>query len=323
LNAAENTGKLSCISFATIKKNHLFGLTILGNNSAIPAFDRHPTAQVLTYDNQVFLIDCGEGTQLQMNRYKIKRSKINHIFISHLHGDHYFGLIGFITSMGLMGRTDTLYIYGVPMLMRIITMQLEAASSQLKFPIQFVPLTHQAIILDNPKIEVTCFPVKHRVDCFGFLFREKKNPRKLIIEQVLSHQIPTYFFGNLQMGENYLSEDGTIISNSLLTTANQKGLTYAYSADTIYDESLCDIFRNVDLLYHESTYLNDMYDRAASRFHSTALQAAKIAKIAGVKRLLLGHFSSKYENLSVFLNEASTIFEPVEIAQEGVTFRIF
>jgi ribonuclease Z len=300
----------------------LFGLTILGNNSAIPAFDRHPTAQALAHEDQVYLIDCGEGTQMQLSRYKIKRSKINHIFISHLHGDHYFGLIGLLTSMGLMGREHLLHIYAPPLLQSIIQLQLDSADTQLKFPIAFIPLTGNGMIMTSNKMEVSCFSVKHRIPCYGFLFREKKQPRKLILEKALEHGIPPSFFHFLQLGYNYEGENGKVVINELVTVPNRPGRTYAYSADTIFDEGICDVVRNVDVLYHEATYLHEMHERAAERFHSTARQAARIAQMAGVKKLLIGHFSSKYEDLSPFYREAAEIFEPVEIAREGVTFRI-
>ncbi|MCU0402949.1 MAG: ribonuclease Z [Chitinophagaceae bacterium] len=300
----------------------LFGLTILGNNSAVPAFGRHPTSQAVSYEDQVFLVDCGEGTQLQLARYKIRRSKINHIFISHLHGDHYFGLIGLLTSLGLMGREHDLTVYGPSLLENIIMMQLEAAGTQLKFKLNFVKLTEAGIIFSGTKMEVLCFPVKHRIPCFGFVFREKKLPRKLLPEEAKRLEIPANFFHHLQLGEDYHSPGGILIKNERVTTANTPGRIYAYSADTIYDESLSSIFANANLLYHESTYLHEMEDRARERFHTTARQAAAIAAKSGVKKLLLGHFSSKYETLDPFLHEATAFFPNTDLAIEGVTYRI-
>ena len=300
----------------------MFGLTILGNNSAIPAFDRHPTAQALTYEDQVFLIDCGEGTQQQLSRYKIRRSKINHIFISHLHGDHYFGLIGLITSMGLMGREHDLTIYGPRLLQDIMMMQLDAAGTQLKFKLHFVAVSNGGIIYAGPRMEVSCFPVKHRIPCYGFIFREIKLPRKLLIEQARLAGIPPTFFHHLQMGEDYRMPDGKLVKNEDVTIQNSPGRVYAYSADTIFDESLCDLFDGANLLYHEATYLHEMLDRAKDRFHTTARQAGEIAMKAGVKKLLLGHFSSKYENLDPFLDEALSQFTQTDLAIEGVTYRV-
>lgn len=300
----------------------MFGLTILGNNSAIPAFDRHPTSQALTYEDQIYLIDCGEGTQIQLARYKIRRSKINHIFISHLHGDHYFGLIGLLTSMGLMNREHPLHLYGPPLLEEIIRMQLTAAGTNLPFPLVFSPITKEGILYNGPKMVVRCFPVKHRIPCFGFHFHEKKQPRKLLLDEARKLGIPPSFFHHLQMGEDFRGPTNELIANEKVTIPNLPGLTYAYSADTIYDEELCKYVGEVDLLYHEATYLHEMKERAAQRFHTTSKQAAHLAKSAGVKRLLIGHFSSKYECLQPFLSEAQEVFSKTELAIEGVTYRI-
>lgn len=301
----------------------MFGLTILGNNSAIPAYGRHPTSQALTYDDQVYLVDCGEGTQQQLTHYRVKRSKINHIFISHLHGDHYFGLIGLITSMGLLGREHPLHLYGHPTLKTIIDLQLKAADAILRFPLLFFPLTQPGVLLDSPKMEVSCFAVKHRIPCWGFLFREKKLPRKLLPARAIEAGIPPGFFHQLQAGMDFKNEQGVIIPNSLVTLPNPPGRIYAYSADTIYDESLAGIFAGVNLLYHEATYLHDLKGRALERFHTTAQQAGEMAVKSGAKKLLLGHFSSKYEDLSPLLAEAGAVFKNVELAIEGVTYRIF
>ncbi len=300
----------------------MFGLTILGNNSAVPAFDRHPTSQALTYEDQVFLIDCGEGTQIQLARYKVRRSKINHIFISHLHGDHYFGLIGLLTSMGLMGRDHELHLYGPPVLEDIINLQLAAAGTKLKFPFHFVPITKAGILFEGTKIQVSCFPVLHRIACFGFIFKEKKLPRKLIPAKAFQAGIPPTFFHNLQLGLDFEAADGTVIKNSEVTITNTPGRVYAYSADTIYDEGICEHIGGASLLYHEATYLHEMEARAAERFHATARQAAQIAEKACVKKLIIGHFSSQYDNLQPFLREVSQHFENSELALEGVTYLI-
>jgi ribonuclease Z len=208
------------------------------------------------------------------------------------------------------------------MLEKIIDLQLKAAGITLKFTLQFVGISKACILFQNPKMEVSCFLVQHRIECWGFLFREKKLPRKLIPEKAIQAGIPPHFFHNLQLGEPYTKENGEIVANEEVTVAHDQGKTYGYSADTLYDESLCDLFSGIDLLYHEATYLHEMIDKAAERYHTTALQAAYIAKKAGVKKLLLGHFSSKYENLDPFLTEAASVFEAVELALEGVTYRI-
>ena len=300
----------------------MFGVTILGNNSALPAFDRHPTSQVVTLNEQIILIDCGEGTQMQIARYKIRRSRINHIFISHLHGDHYFGLIGLLTSMGLLGREQDLYLFGPKGLDDIIALQLKVANTVLPFTLHFTTLEKEGILVDNNKFSVECFPTQHRVECYGFIVREKKVPRKIDKEKVLQYEIPTAYYESLKQGKDYQTKDGRIISNELVTFANTPAKSYAYCADTIYDENLADKAKEVDMIYHETTYLKDLYERAALRFHSTTVQAAAIASKANAKRLLIGHFSSKYEQLNEFLAEAKEVFPNTDLAIEGVSFRI-
>lgn len=300
----------------------MLSLTILGNNSAIPAFGRNPTSQVLQNLDECFLIDCGEGTQLQLSRYKIKRSKINHVFISHLHGDHYFGLIGLISSMGLQGRTADLYIYAPAMLETILLLQLEAANTTLPFPLHFKALEGEGSIYEGQKITVEIFKVSHRIDCWGFLFRERKNPRKLDPQRVKSYEIPASFYDALQKGSDYTTKKGTIIPNEEVTIPNTAGRSYAYCADTIYDERIAEKVKQVNVVYHEATYLKDLEERAAARFHSTTTQAASIALKAGVGRLLIGHFSSKYELLDEFLSEACEVFPQTELALEGLCFKI-
>jgi len=297
-------------------------LTILGNNSAIPAFGRHPTAQVLQTDNDSFLIDCGEGTQTQLTKYKIRRSKITAIFISHLHGDHYFGLIGLITSMSLLGRTQPLNIYGPTALEQIINLQLSVANTTLSFPLYFYSLTEEKVIFDNNKITIECFRVQHRIECWGFLFNEKKKPRKVDADRAKSYEIPEAYFGKLQQGEDYVTKRGTIIPNVEVTLAATKAKRYAYCADTIFDKDLVPKIKEVDVLYHEATYLKDLEERAASRYHSTTHQAATIAKLGDVKKLIIGHFSSKYETVDDFLKEAKEVFENTELGLEGICYRI-
>ncbi len=300
----------------------MLALTILGNNSAVPAFDRNPTAQVLQTPDESFLIDCGEGTQMQLSKYKIRRSKINHILISHLHGDHYFGLIGLLTSMSLLNRTQELHLHAPAELEQLINLQLNFASTHLSFTLHFHPILKEGLIIDEKKMTVTCFKVQHRIDCWGFLFLQKKNPRKLNAERAKIYEIPSAFYEKLQQGEDYVNKKGTIVPNEEVTTAASKPKSYAYCADTIYDESLAEKVKGVDLLYHETTYLKDLHERAAARFHSTTVQAAAIAKKAGVKKLLIGHFSSKYESLDEFLIETAEVFENTELAIQGSCYII-
>jgi ribonuclease Z len=300
----------------------VLAVTILGNNSAIPAFDRHPTAQVITLDDHLFLIDCGEGTQTQMNKYKIRRSRINHIFISHLHGDHYFGLIGLITSMGLLGRNQDLNLYGPAPLIDIFNMQLQVADTKLPYNLVFHPLTEEGIIVKESRYQVSCFRVFHRIECWGFIFRQIRPPRRVNPEKARIAGVPASFFDRLKWGEDYETREGLIISNIAITDDAPKPKSYAYSADTIFNPEVAEKVNGVDMLYHESTYLKDLEERAMKRFHCTTVQAATIAKIAGVKQLLIGHFSSKYDKLDEFEKEAQEVFPKTLLALEGVSYLV-
>jgi ribonuclease Z len=300
----------------------MFGVTILGNNSALPAYDRHPTAQVVTLDQFQFLIDCGEGTQMQLSRYKIRRSRINHIFISHLHGDHYFGLIGLITSMGLLGRETDLHLYASAPLKEILDLQFKAADTRLPFTLHFHPLEKEGLILDDPKFSVESFKVHHRIECWGFLFREKKKPRKIDKDRITQYDFSSTAFEKLKAGEDVTSTKGELVLNEDVTSPTTPPRSYAFCADTLYKEELADIVKDVTLIYHETTYLKDLEDRAASRFHSTTTQAAAIAKQANAEKLLIGHFSSKYEKLDEFLIETQEVFPNTQLALEGVTYRV-
>lgn len=300
----------------------MFAVTILGNNSALPAYDRHPSAQIVTINDQLLLIDCGEGTQMQLSRYKIRRGKLNHIFISHLHGDHYFGLIGLISSMALLNREQPLHLFAPPGLEEIIALQLKVASTTLPYELVFHPLNKEEIILDTPKFSVETFHTQHRIPCWGFLIKEKKHPRKLDKEKAINLNIPAAFYSSLKMGYDYTAKDGSVVYNDQVTLPNSPAKSYAYCADTIYDERLINIAKDVTMIYHEATYLNGMEERAAARFHSTTAQAASIALNANAGGLLLGHFSSKFEELHDYLKEALEVFPRTQLAIEGVTFRI-
>lgn len=300
----------------------MIAVTILGNNSAIPAHNRHPTAQVLQTNEHTVLIDCGEGTQMQMRLYKIKRSKINHIFISHLHGDHYFGLIGLLNSFALNNRSNDLHIYAPEKLQYIIQIQLDAAGANLPYQIYYHHPEKEEIIFEDNKLSVECFKVKHRIECWGFIFREKKNLRKIKMTQVREYKVPKSFFDNLHQGEDYVNAKNVLIKNEALTTPAEPPKSYAYCADTVYFESICKKIKGVDMVYHETTYLADLEEKAISRFHSTSKQAATVARDAGAKRLLMGHFSSIYDSLEKFKEEACEIFENSEIAEEGVCYLV-
>lgn len=300
----------------------MLAVTILGNNSALPAFDRHPTAQVVTLDEFLFLVDCGEGTQMQMAKYKIRRSKIQHIFISHLHGDHYFGLIGLLTSMGLLGREQDLHLFAPAALEELIRLQLKVADTVLPYRLFFHALEDQSELVSNERFRVTCFPTSHRIPCWGFRFEQVKAPRRLHPEKAREYEVPAAFYDRLKWGEDYLRKDGLLVENAWVTEPAPKPRSYAYSADTCFDRSLITHVAGVDMLYHETTYLKDLHERAAARFHCTTHQAAEIARDAGVGRLLIGHFSSKYEKLDLFEQEAREVFSNSSLALEGVSYRV-
>lgn len=300
----------------------MFGVTILGNNSALPAYDRHPTAQVITLNEQLFLIDCGEGTQMQLSKFKVRRGRINHIFISHLHGDHYFGLPGLVTSMGLMGRENELHIYAPAQLQPIIQMQLDVSGSVLPYALHFHALGDNGVLVDNSKFTIHSFRVNHRIDCWGFIIREKKKPRRIDKEKAIAHEIPLVYYERLKNGDDYETKSGEIIKNEWVTIPNTPGKSYAYCADTVFTPSIAEEVKNVSLLYHETTYLKQLTERAAERFHSTTEQAAEIARLANAQQLLIGHFSSKYEVLDEFLSETSAVFPNTSLAMEGVTYLV-
>lgn len=300
----------------------MLAVTILGNNSAVPAFDRHPTSQVVTIDGNNLLVDCGEGTQIQMINYRIRRSKISHIFISHLHGDHYFGLVGLINSFSLLSHKQELHVFAPSPLQEIIELQLKVADTTLTYPLHFHTITGEDVLVDNEKFQVKCFRTNHRIECYGFVFNEKKQSRKLDADKAKKYNIPFPFYDHLKNGEDYISEDGSIVKNEWVTTEAPKGKTYAYCADTKYDETIIPHILNADMIYHETTYLDNLRERAELRFHSTTRQAAMIAKKSNVKKLLIGHFSSKYDTLEEFEKEACEIFENTELALEGVAYKV-
>ena len=300
----------------------MLGVTILGNNSAVPAFDRHPTSQIVSMPGRKFLVDCGEGTQIQMINYKIRRSKISHIFISHLHGDHYYGLMGLINSFALLGRLQELHIFGPPDLQTIIELQLRFADTKLPYDLFFHPITGAGILLSLDDITVKCFKTNHRIECYGFVFEEKRNPRKINPEKVKEYNVPLAFYEQLQKGYDFTDVNGAIIENEKLTVTAPKGKVYAFCADTKYDESIIEHIKDADMIYHETTYLHNYAERATLRFHSTTKQAALIAQKAGVKKLLIGHFSSKYDVLDEFAVEAREVFANTELALEGVCYRM-
>jgi ribonuclease Z len=301
-----------------------FDLTILGSNSAVPAFGRHPTSQVLRYKTSKYLIDCGEGTQFQLSRFKVKRGTINNIFISHLHGDHYFGLVGLVNSFRLNGRKEPLNIFGPPQLLDIIKIQVKIDDEQFGYPVTFYPLTFGVSekIFEDDNLEVFTIPMEHKIDCNGFLFKEKPRPRKIISDKIREHQISHEYIEFIRKGANFQKEDGTIVPNNELTEDPAPSVSYAFCSDTLYTENFLQLIDGVDLLYHEATFTNDSADKAKERFHSTAAEAATIAVKANVKKLLIGHFSARYADLQPLLEEAKSIFPNTQLATEGEIFQV-
>ena len=301
-----------------------FEVTILGSSSATPIFNRNPSSQALNINEHFYLIDCGEGTQQQMLRFDVKPGRIDHIFISHLHGDHYLGLVGLLSSMHLNGRTKALSLYCPPELKEIIDLQLKYSETTLQFEIDYV-FTKAGIvetILENQDIIVETIPLDHRIPCTGFLFRQKKRLKKLVKEKVEQLNIPIEYYSAIKKGADYTAADGTVYKNSDITIEPEPPKTYAYCSDTIYNERYFKQISNVDLLYHESTFMHIMINRAQSTFHTTAQQAGEIALITNAKKLLIGHFSARYKTLNELLDEARSVFPDTELALEGKTFVI-
>lgn len=300
-----------------------FSVTILGSNSALPAHGRHPTSQLLNHNEKLFLIDCGEGTQMQLSNYKVRRSKIDHIFISHLHGDHYYGLIGLLTSYHLLRRTEPLHLFAPMGLKEIIDVNFKYSNTKLVYEL----ITHEincgetAVIYENEQLAVSTIPMKHRIPCCGFLFREKKHERRILPEKLAEFKIPVGMITDLKKGNDIVLE-GKMIPNRELTADPDVPRSYAFCSDTLYHDSFIPQVTGADLLYHESTFMEESAERAQLTFHSTTLQAASIAQKAAAKKLLIGHFSAKYDDLGLVLSEARTVFPATELAVEGTTFQV-
>lgn len=287
-------------------------LTILGYNSAIPTVKSAPTAQFLEMSERNFLIDCGEGTQVQLRRAKAKFSKINHIFISHLHGDHCFGLPGLVSSFQLLGREIPLHIYGPKGIKELMEVILKLTETNKGFDLIFHELESKKseLIFEDNRVEVHTIPLKHRVYCNGYLFKEKLKSRHLNMQEIKKYpEIEICDYQNIKNGKDFILKDGYILKNEILTLPPEASVSYAFCSDTQYSESIVPIIKGVDLLYHETTFLDEMKDLAKYTGHSTALEAAKIAQKAKVKKLILGHFSNRYSDYTEFEREARTIFE--------------
>jgi len=301
-----------------------FEVTILGSSSATPIFNRNPTAQALNINERLYLIDCGEGTQQQMLRFDIKASRIDYIFISHLHGDHYLGLVGLLSSLHLNGRTKPLYIFCPAALKEIIDLQFKYSETTIQYPLEytFIDPTKTAKLVDNQDIIIESIPLDHRIPCTGFLFRQKKRLRKLIKDKIENMEIPVEYYSRLKKGEDFTDANGKLYKNDQLTTDSERPKAYAYCSDTLYSETYFNQITDVDLLYHEATFLHNMVDRAMETHHTTALQAAEVAAKVNAKKLVIGHFSARYKMLTELLDEARSVFPETELAIEGKTFAI-
>lgn len=297
-------------------------LTILGCHSATPRTNTNPTSQVLEIKNHMFLIDCGEGTQVELRRNKIKFARIKHIFISHLHGDHYFGLIGLVSTFRLLTRETELHIYGPKGIKEVIALQLKLSDSWTNFPLIFHELTSKKseLIFEDDKVEVYTIPLKHRVYTNGFLFKEKENERKLDINAVLNANVNKAYYRKLKQGADVVNDHGVLIKNELVTKDPVPPKSYAYCSDTVYNEDIIPIINKATVLYHESTFLDKNKNLCERTKHSTARQAGIIAKKANVGTLILGHFSMRYDGYDGFISEAKEEFDNVLLAQDGKSF---
>lgn len=295
-----------------------FEVNILGCGSATPTLQHNPSSQVLNIREKLFMIDCGEGTQLQFRKQRLRFGRLNQIFISHLHGDHCFGLIGLISTLALLGRTGDLVIHSPSGLKDILQPQLDFFCRENPFEVTFKEFDSKehALIYDDKSITVHTIPLKHRVPCAGFLFREKPKDANIIADKIKFYNIPIKEIAKIKQGADFVTEDGQTIPNAHLTTGAKPSKSYAYCSDTAYKENIIPILENVDLLYHEATFANDLLPRAKETGHSTAAQAAQIAKAAGVKKLMIGHFSSRYDNNALLLKEAQEIFQNTILANE-------
>jgi ribonuclease Z len=301
-----------------------FSITVLGSGAAIPLSHRNPSAHLVNVHEQYYLFDCAEGTQVQLRRNRLRLQKVSNIFISHLHGDHYFGLIGLITSLHLLGREKELNLYAHPDLEKIISLQLESSQTVLRYPLNFHPVDpgSSELIMENKFVSVTTIPMNHDFPACGFLIREKEakpNIRKDFIE---GRDLSNTDFRSIKNGNDYVDKDGHLYKNADITSPPRRPRSYAYCTDTAYYERIIPLVEGVDLLYHEATFMEDRLKDAAAKFHSTAKQAATIASKAGVRQLMLGHYSARYKELDPLLLEAKEVFSDTILAEDGLTIEL-
>jgi len=301
-----------------------FELTILGSSSAIPTSERYPTAQVLNASGRFFLIDCGEGTQIQIRRQKIGFSKIQHIFISHLHGDHFYGLIGMISTFNLLGLKKDIHIYSPSQLKDIIQPQLDFLKAGLQFKIIFHPLNLKKTqqIYSDEKMEVTSFPLKHSIGTCGFLFKEVQKEANIKKECIEKYNIPIPKIREIKQGAGFETSEGVFIPHEKLTTPPPPPRSYAFCSDTAFHPPIAEVIKDVDLLYHEATFTEELKEWAKNTLHSTAREAAEIAQMANAKKLILGHFSARYKTVAPFLEEARAVFPNTVTAEDGSSYEV-
>lgn len=301
-----------------------FQITILGCGSAIPTTLHNPPSQLVELGNKLYMIDCGEGTQLQMRKFKAQINKLHSVFISHLHGDHIFGLPGLLTTLSLHGRKHDLNIYAHKEIDFLISPLLSFMGHHMTFKVNVIPLNAHSpeLLVENESIKITSFPLKHRIETNGFIFEEKESPRHIIREMINFYEIPVKQIHDIKLGADFVTSRGTVIKNNILTYPGSPAKRYAYCSDTAYAPEIIPNIKNVDLLYHEATFAETELERAKVTYHSTARQAAEIARDAEVKKLVIGHYSSRYNELGVLLKEASEVFHNTELANEGKIFEL-
>lgn len=302
----------------------MFSVTVLGSNSAIPTANRFPTSQLLNVDYNYYLIDCGEGTQIQLRKNKIKMQRISCIFISHMHGDHIFGLIGLLNTLQLYARTEPIQIVGPKALKDFIVFQLGLTQTTLDYPLEFIPLirANGKVVFEDKKISVTAYKMNHRIECWGYVFEEKEKNKNLDIEAIKSFDIPINYYSLIKAGNDYTQANGDVIPNEKLTLKSPNVKRYVFFTDTRVQNKLAEKIYGADLLYHETTFAHDLLDRAKATYHSTTVETAKFALKANVKKLMIGHYSSRYTALNHLLEEVKVHFENSVLAIEDETYEI-
>lgn len=301
-----------------------FSVTVLGTSSALPTLTRHPSAQLVNHHHHYLLLDCGEGTQMQLQRYGLKRSKIEHIFISHLHGDHFFGLPGLLTSLNLLGHKKPLHLYGPPALYTILEVLFGDSLSLLQLTIHFHPIdaTAASLLLDNEALTVHAIPLQHRIACTGFIIEEKIATRPYLPEMGKKYGVPVAAIADIKRGNDFVQPNGTVIPHTLLTGSPPPPRKYVYFSDTAPIDKWDLYIAGANLLYHEATFMEIHKARAIQTHHSTAAQAASVAKRTAAHQLMIGHYSAKYNDLQPLLKEAQAVFPNTVLAEEGCTYTI-